>query len=124
MNPNANKKTNNDNASQSEDDDDDDDDESDSDVEYEDEPLEPKILPSRSTRGRRFNKLVSLPPPHHIPVFLLTFEAHGKHWQASTLGCPLRVARVWLGRAFLTACFVNHLPKPTHSNTSHSIVVC
>eukprot|EP00946_MAST-07B_sp_MAST-7B-sp1_P004767 g4767.t1 len=26
--------------------------------EYEDEPLEPKVLPSRSTRGRRFNKLV------------------------------------------------------------------
>ena len=36
------------------------DDEDDSEVEYEDEPLEPKILPSRSTRGRRFNQLVRL----------------------------------------------------------------
>ena len=39
--------------------DDDQDDEEESEVEYEDEPLQPKILPSRTTRGRRFNKLVS-----------------------------------------------------------------
>jgi len=43
-----------------EDEEDEEDDEDDSEVEYEDEPLEPKILPSRSTRGRRFNQLVRL----------------------------------------------------------------